>query len=60
MDLQIELFSHWKCVTEIQDFDSRLVKTGLVIGDTQSMASGWQFASTRGLMFFADAQSADP
>ena len=24
------------------------------------MASVWQFASTRGLMFFADAQSADP
>jgi len=24
------------------------------------MASVWKFASTRGLIFFADAQSADP
>ena len=36
MDIQIELFGHWECVTETQDFGSRLVKTGLVIGDTQT------------------------
>jgi hypothetical protein len=33
VDSQIELFGHWESVTWIQDFDSGLVKTGLVIGD---------------------------
>jgi len=33
VDSQIELFGHWESVTCIQDYDSRLVKTELVIGD---------------------------
>ena len=34
VDIQIELFG--RKVTSIQGFDSRLVKTGLVPGDTQT------------------------
>ena len=35
VDIQIESFGHWDEVTQIHDFDSRLVKIGLVIGDIQ-------------------------
>jgi len=35
VDIQIVWFGHWESVTRIQDFDSGLVKIGLVIGDTQ-------------------------
>jgi len=33
MDIQIGLFGHWVSMISIQDFDNRLVKTGLVILD---------------------------
>jgi len=36
VDVQIELFGHLERAFYIHDFDSRLVKTGLVIGDPQS------------------------
>ena len=35
VDIQIVWFGHWESVTEIQDFDSGLVKIGWAIGDTQ-------------------------
>ena len=36
VDIQIEWCRHWESVTQIQDFDSGLVKIGLVIGDRQT------------------------
>ncbi len=36
VDNQIELFGRLEAVIQIQDLNSRLVKTGLVIGDTQT------------------------
>ncbi len=35
VDIQIVWFGHWESVTWIQDFDSRLAKIGLVIGDAR-------------------------
>ena len=36
VDTRIKLFVHLESVIYIQDFDSILVRTGMVIGDTQS------------------------
>jgi len=36
VDIQIELFGHLEHLTQIQASDSRLEKTGLVIGDMQT------------------------
>ncbi len=38
VDIQIVWFGHWESVNWIQDFDSGLVKIGLVIGDTHSQS----------------------
>ncbi len=36
VDIQIEVFGHSESVTWVQDVDSGLVKTGLVIDDVES------------------------
>ena len=36
VDIQIGWLGHWERATWIHDFDSGLVETGLVIGDTQT------------------------